>query len=861
MASGPDFYESEEKKSYSTVFLVAVALLLACTVWAIWQDSFSRHLWKKWKGDFYRVAIGRYEEQLAQDHERLAQIPEYVALTNELDEVQSALTGAGDAGKQLEQLREELAEAEIRVMERDLDLRLVKSEIEEAWYLLEKAQHEGGSGDAEHAALAQLEAEKERLEKPYEDAMSERDRIQAQIGELRARESAILDEIREYQKEREIVELKLESVAYDIFGRHVPKVPTVEQVVLPSFERNNFEQWVDRVDRCMNCHVAIDRAGFEDLPNPMKTHPNRSYYLGNHEVRKFGCTPCHGGQGPSINSVEQAHGFVTFWEDPLLSTADMVQAKCLQCHQSVNNFQGEGAEIAGRGEQLFREMGCHGCHLVQGMAELEKAGPSLYRIAAKVSPEWLVEWIENPKDFRPRTRMPHFFLSRAESTAIAGYLLSSSIDDSRTWLDSHQSPTGVEPGSADLVAKGKKLTESLGCLACHGFEPDQYASQVAITMDVAPNLARMAEKTDPRWMYHWIRNPRGYSDTSRMPRLRLDHEEARAITSYLATLREQDNLPVDTALRVELADPGTADEGARLIRKYGCYGCHNIHGMEGESRVSVELSSFGAKHLEELFFGDRLDIEPTWEAWTVTKILSPRTYETERIEQNMPQFGFDEADARAITTYLKSRTDKKLNPNYLPDREGRAAKLGHGRELVSYYNCYGCHSFDGREGAVRRYYEDDIDNAPPILVGEGKKVQPEWFFDFLKKPMRLRPWLDIRMPTFGLSDDETSAIVDYFAALDGYELGPVVLEAREEAHAPLLAHSDRPEEYFDCYSCHPQGPGRPADDHYLVSRTPLTAAEINAWMSENLGVETASGSAEDGRRTDELREYLGAGGN
>jgi hypothetical protein len=44
--AGPEFHQSEEKKSYSTVFLLSVGLLLACTVWAIWQDSFSRHFWK-----------------------------------------------------------------------------------------------------------------------------------------------------------------------------------------------------------------------------------------------------------------------------------------------------------------------------------------------------------------------------------------------------------------------------------------------------------------------------------------------------------------------------------------------------------------------------------------------------------------------------------------------------------------------------------------------------------------------------------------------------------------------------------------------------------------------------------------------
>ena len=38
MSNGPDILESEEKKSYGAVFLLLVALLVATTLWALWQD-------------------------------------------------------------------------------------------------------------------------------------------------------------------------------------------------------------------------------------------------------------------------------------------------------------------------------------------------------------------------------------------------------------------------------------------------------------------------------------------------------------------------------------------------------------------------------------------------------------------------------------------------------------------------------------------------------------------------------------------------------------------------------------------------------------------------------------------------------
>jgi hypothetical protein len=81
-----------------------------------------------------------------------------------------------------------------------------------------------------------------------------------------------------------------------------PKIPKIQQVVLEEFDRNNFDEPIARVDRCTSCHAGINKVGFEDEPNPGKTHPKRELLLGKHPPEKFGCTPCHGGQGPAVNS-------------------------------------------------------------------------------------------------------------------------------------------------------------------------------------------------------------------------------------------------------------------------------------------------------------------------------------------------------------------------------------------------------------------------------------------------------------------------------------------------------------------------------------------------------------------------------
>ena len=38
--------QSEEKKSYGAVFLIGIALLVALTLWAFWDDNITRRPWK-----------------------------------------------------------------------------------------------------------------------------------------------------------------------------------------------------------------------------------------------------------------------------------------------------------------------------------------------------------------------------------------------------------------------------------------------------------------------------------------------------------------------------------------------------------------------------------------------------------------------------------------------------------------------------------------------------------------------------------------------------------------------------------------------------------------------------------------------
>jgi cytochrome c2 len=292
-----------------------------------------------------------------------------------------------------------------------------------------------------------------------------------------------------------------------------------------------------------------------------------------------------------------------------------------------------------------------------------------------------------------------------------------------------------------------------------------------------------------------------------MPSLRLADDEATAITAYLTTLGTPQ--PADADLQRRLADPANVAAGEKLVRKFGCPGCHDIPGMENESRIGAELSTFGGKQHEELFFGDRTDLTEDWDTWTFHKLKEPRGYATRWIEQLMPQFDLADEDVLALRTFLASRTESRVPARYVY-KGAYDKQVVAGRQLVARYNCTGCHVIENRGGDIRRLYEDRPTLAPPILNGEGEKVQPNWLFGFVKAPVPIRPWLQVRMPTFGLTDAEANGFVEYFGGLDRVEIPYVHLDraafTKENVEAGRLLMS---KEYFDCFNCHQQGAKKP----------------------------------------------------
>jgi mono/diheme cytochrome c family protein len=829
MAGRAGLDPSEEGKSFSALFVLMVALLLVVSVWSIWDDNISRRPWKEYQVEFDRLAYDKYMQDAANEQKRLDADPEYQKDEKELAQAEADL-GSGATANKLADLNAQLTRLNVIADEKDQAVRFTKSYMTESWYDYNHSLQEKEDPSKYKAQLDQLTAELNQENLASDKAKADVQAVKDQIDALTSKVDSLTEKLKQLNTKRDDFVDKANTYVIPVKFRNAtlfsyPKIPKIQQTAIDDFDRNAFDEAVARVDRCQSCHMGADKRGFENAPEPFRTHTNFEEIILKHPPEKFGCTPCHEGQGPAVSSVRLAHGDDPDWDSPLLK-GNKMQSRCIKCHIDVGSLRNKDSQQIAinwvEGERMFQQMGCAGCHLVAGYEDMPKIGPYLKLASAKLDPSWTVRWITDPHEFRPHTRMPNFMFTRDQAIQLAAFLFDSSAANAKDWLAAHPEPATLETDIKNpaFIEEGQGLFESVGCKGCHAIEADKIGSPVGsdanfiptasrTTKDFAPNLSKIAEKTSAVWVYTWLKNPRDFSPHTAMPSLRLSDHEAEALTAFLMTHGEKKEDPgVDTALK----DPANIKAGEALVRKYGCFGCHEVQGMDKESRIGVELTTFGSKHLDELFFGNQTEVPDTWDGWTFHKLYSPRIYATKDVEQLMPNFDFDDTDINNIMVFLASLTDGKVVDKYrqTADLSGQSAIVA-GRRMVNFYNCVGCHIVEQRGGYIRRFYsEDQINFAPPILNGEGFKVQPQWMFTFLQGPTPIRPWLKIRMPTFHFSNGEDDTIVNYFTSMSDINVPYMFLNTNAIAPAELAAGQKlMSKDYFNCFSCHQQGDKKP----------------------------------------------------
>ncbi|HUT52661.1 MAG TPA: c-type cytochrome [bacterium] len=579
--------------------------------------------------------------------------------------------------------------------------------------------------------------------------------------------------------------------------------PQIQQIVVPG---------LGAVDRCGTCHLALERPGLDGpgIKEPFRTHPDLDTLLGhNHPPEKFGCTICHRGEGPQTKGIGRRpfdHGRSDpYWDRPMLRPP-FTESSCGPCH--YEEWELERAPALNRGKQIYADLACYACHLTSGFEKGRRMGPSLLSLSAKINPDWLLAWLRRPRDLRPRTRMPNCWPGAvdregktragseeaatrdAEVKAIAAFILDAG--DAAMPLEF----TSELPGD---TARGRSLFIDRGCLGCHrpaALNLPPLASQASLT-DYGPDLSDVGSKTSPQWIAAFLSNPSAFFRETRMPDMRLSGQDISDLSSFLATLTHPGLAPAPPVLKA----PDPIEKGRERAAYFGCDNCHELKGFEATIRVGPELDGFGDKPPAQLSFGDTVTdpAAQTWPNWTRLKLENPRLFNTSNITLKMPDNELMPEEITALMVYLQSLAAVKVNPDYVrrlsPNQSGEAA----GARLLREYNCRGCHLIEGQGGDVRLLIRDP-GLVPPDLTGEGAKIQPAWLFQFLKQPVTLRPWLKMRMPTFGFTDLQANLLVRYFMARSREE--DLFVEVPLEQTPELMAQTAQAFVTLKCLQCH-----------------------------------------------------------
>jgi len=805
-----------EERSFRRSYLIFAALLAATTIWAAVDETWVRRPWKEYQAEFNRREeamvqglIADAEAEIAANDARLA--------SSQPDQTTAALEAraeelrAGLSDPEFKALQDQLAATEEHLTETSRDFQFTKAIYDEVYYEWKERQYSGDDYSEGKAEWEELSAHMAELQPVIDSITAARDSLK---NEIESREAELL-QIEDVLSARRKPVIDLQRR----LGKIQDRTLEVKQIVLRAYEPNDFREPVMRVDRCETCHMGINKAGFEDWPQPFTTHPKRKSLLATHPVEKFGCTPCHDGQGPGL-TVEAAHGQLEHWDFPMLTGSD-IDAGCQKCHfnriqlgRFMSEKEIEEQDIPAeevpyhptkllRGQQMIRESQCYACHEIVGYENMPKKGPQLNDVEAKVSKEWTYDWLKDPTRFRPSTKMPNFLLPDSEAAAITAFLfrLAKSAD--------YEPEYGkVPPGNA---SRGGRLMAEVGCFGCHANEGLFTDGDPALELIAephkagrwvhGPDLSRIGSKTTPLWIYNWLRNPKHYWTETRMPSLRLTPQEAADVTAFLSGHKDNVAERAQPPAGTNFDDDALADQGEYWVRTYGCYGCHDIKGFEDAGKVSVSLSEFGGKRVDELFFGDAInDVPYTWEGWTHGKLTFSRRYATELVVQRMPNFHFSDAEADTIATVLKSWDGREVLPAYKEPDNTFMRQRHEGRLFVEYKNCAGCHILEHERGDIRAVIGDP-GMSPPNLNTEGRKVWSDWLVSFLTEPFAVRPWLNVRMPTFGFSDHEMNTIINYFHALEEYE-EPVRHVDISQYPKSSLREGEKLFQTFQCLSCH-----------------------------------------------------------
>ncbi|MGC1998423.1 MAG: c-type cytochrome, partial [Candidatus Acidiferrales bacterium] len=723
--TGPD--DPIKSKSFALPLLIASFLLIITVAWSFYVEFYGLQPWREYQSRFAK-AYSTYLEKAVKSEKKNEDVvyssAEYKALVAKVDAAEKS-TKAQDAdiAKQIALLDDQRAAMgdAFKDARGKIGSLVYQYEIVPDSDKSTKAARKKDLEDAEKGigtiwkvdwpnADGSIQKNKtftgDQLNDTFTSIIAQRAALVAKRGEIDKPAKDAHVELAQYTTEHlpGLSSTSLESLqhAMEDFDENIIQI----NVNPPGASLNNLGG-AGLVDRCQSCHVATDQkyvpaqltltkadlgmAKSDDAP--FTSHPDLDLIQW-HPLEKFGCSPCHGGNGRAINSVQRGHGRYEHWLWPLYYSENY-DAGCQQCHSA--DMVTEHAPVLNEGKQLYRQKGCIGCHRFNGFdnqdEQLVNARQTILQLAkTKADDELEIPRLQKQAD-------------QASDNATADLLNAKATDLTVEISRMDAQSESLEVRSHDLLQEIKK---------------------------VGPDLKEARQKLRKEWIPYWIGHTTEFRPTTKMPQFKLTQDQINAIAAFIW----QDSL---AGPPLEKQPTGNADHGKVLLESRGCLACHAIG--EGANAVggtfAANLSRVGEKenydYLVRWVHNPRQRSAPycPYEK----KDLGPQDYAKhnlpyvfdldhsrcpndghELVVQQptiMPSLRLSIEDSRDIASYLM--TQKHADATYAAASYMDDPKLAaEGKDLVRHFGCAGCHEISGLEDEGRIGTELTNEGSKPI---------------------------------------------------------------------------------------------------------------------------------------------------
>lgn len=209
---------------------------------------------------------------------------------------------------------------------------------------------------------------------------------------------------------------------------------------------------------------------------------------------------------------------------------------CVSCHQWLHGLTPSDHAYQTLSEHYGETIVTRYQHNIDHYREV----PDLTRIAERLRPEWIRDFLPAPQDLRPSMEetMVRTRLEDGDVRALVRYF--AAVAEVRDpFGDSPSDEIALARPDDARIERGRALFAQRGCNLCHlvgNVDVGRTAAQIHETgmpARLAPNLRFMRERMHPDVALQWILDPQSIHPTTTMPNMHLSLEDATLVRDFL----------------------------------------------------------------------------------------------------------------------------------------------------------------------------------------------------------------------------------------------------------------------------------------------------------------------------------------